>query len=294
MSRLRYALEKLSQVVSSLASGADKRSTLAEAGTPLDALTDLPLTDDSLEPVLTLIQSLGLVHRIYAVPVRLPVPVAALPDSRLRQIAEFAVTALVEIATQLGAAGPREILQGAIVAPTVARRLRYRHLGWEGHRDSGEYLAFLQRAFPTYPLDVLQQWFQRHGSQAMELHGQHVDLERLSFRQELWSTDQVAALSSRKLDWLEAGPNTFGGAWLYKPEAQRQRNWLVSEMAQSGTWPVAPIVLEDGALASNAPNAVPERPYLLEGHRRTALLLNLAASGKASERHPVWVASYLA
>lgn len=290
MSDLTYAVEKLQLIVESLATRLDKRSTLADAWVPLQALEELDLTESTVDSVLKLIQSIGLEHHRYPVPIPSPLCVADLPETRLQQVAEFAVSALVDVATESGAAGSSGVQRNAIVSPANARRLRYRHLGWEGHGDSPEYLMYLQKAFPQYPEDVLRQWFQRHGQQGMELFAEHLDLERLSFRRESWRLEQLSAVTSRKADWLEVGPGSFGGSWLAEPEEARRRNWLVDQMARTGTWPTAPIVLEDGAMALGAPNARAGQPLLLEGHRRMAMLLNFAWQGKAAEQHDVWVA----
>jgi hypothetical protein len=286
---LSYPVEKLTYVVSRLAAGADRRRLFEEAWVHLGELQSFPLTEDTVDSVLTLLQALGMEHEEHPVPVDLPVRPDELPDTRLEQIAEFAVSALVDVSTALGEA--RTGRRHAAVAPQRVRHLRYRHLAWDAHQDSAEYLEVLQRAFPAYPQDVLQQWFQRHGTSGMEHHAEYVDLERLTFRQEAWTAATLGTLTSRKLDWLDVGPGSTGAGWLANAAARPGRNWLVDDMARAGTWPVSPIVLEDGAMAAGAPNAVSGRPYLLEGHRRTAVLLNLAAQGKAAEVHPVWVAS---
>jgi len=291
MSSLSYAAEKLYLVVSSLVTSEDRKKTLENSLVPLSALINLPLSESCVESVLNVLQSVGLEHQDYPVPIPSPASLGELPASRIGQIAKHAVVAFGDVSEALGAEGAtRKALP--VADPAQYRWLRYCHLAWEDHEKSADYLGFLQKALPAYPPEVLQQWFVRHGGSGISLHAKHLDLERLHFEREEWHLERLHATSCADMSWKDVGPNSHGGSWLTEITEKAGKNWLASAMAAAGTWPVPPIVFADGGLLAGARNAVAGQAYLLEGHRRTAFLMNLADRGQAKLVHAVWAAQY--
>lgn len=290
MSSLSYAVEKLGLVVSSLVASTDKRRTLVDMRLSLMALDDVPLPDSCVESVVTALQAVGLRHRAYPVPIGMPIGVEQLPDSRLSQVAQCMASAFGDVSEAFGAERAGKVSLPA--QPARYAWLRYRHLAWEGHENSADYLSFLKQAFPAYPDEVLQQWFARHGNSGMVLHAAYLDLERLRFELEEWPAERLPGLGCADPSWKAVGHDTHGGSWLRGVAEKGEKNWLASTMSEAGTWPTPPIVFADGGLLAGAPNAVGGQGYLLEGHRRLSFLMNLADLGRASSKHSVWVARY--
>jgi len=149
---------------------------------------------------------------------------------------------------------------------------------WEHWRDRA------QRMLPHFPDEVLEQWVYRHWKGVLCNWG-WLDFQRMSFTRESWNTEDIVSKIKTPHDDVVS------------KFAQRmnnpifQRSWLVQNMQENGSWPIAPIVLhyERDLYATNG--RVLKAPYnLLEGHHRLGYLKCLAEQGSyVQEKHDIWL-----
>jgi len=289
MSSIDYANEKLSQLAADLVAEPDHRKTLCAARMTLTiSLTmSMPLPERCVGSVLTFLQSCGLEHEDFSVPIPSPLALEELPDSRVRQIAGQALSACLDVRE---AFVEQRLGQSSQVATGANYRwLRYAHLAWPKHEHSADYLAFLRAALPNFPEDVLAQWIARHPDVLRHGNAQPFDLARLCFTRETWASERLDGICAHNSSYVMVGDGSTGDGYL-REHREYPHDWLASRVVVAGTWPVPPIVLRDGGHAPEAlDHAVEGLPYLLEGHRRAALVLNLIGQGKAAANHDVWV-----
>jgi len=128
---------------------------------------------------------------------------------------------------------------------------------------------------PNVPLEILQTWIFDHFDIVSKRWG-WLDLDRLTFRREEWSTDEVL---NRIKAWNEEMISAEVNKVLTWPEYQEID--FIPWMTKHGTWPTPPLILVgDGSLATPDGELVPDY-WLIEGHHRLATL-------QALTQHPNW------
>lgn len=249
------------------------------------------LPQAAMQSNLELRLSLGLEIPEITVPVVSPWPVLRLPAARKLDLGRAIVSAVRDLAKFVGAV---EVQRKAPPPDSLSRLeaiVAYSHLAWTGYDGDPAYLRFLQAAFPSYPVDVLSQWFQRHGPHALGLPlSAALRFERLQFRKEMWPTDVLLRASTRDDAAYKGGDPEQDGRWRVEKHSTAGL-WLAGRMLSEGSWPVPPIFLCSGAMAPLAEGAQPGVPLLLEGHTRFSYLTELVHMGRAHSEHPVWVAT---
>lgn len=150
-----------------------------------------------------------------------------------------------------------------------------------------DYLARVKPLLPSFPADVLLQWFHRHG---VDAHGSYdwLNYRALTFTQEIWSTDRVLkqVRSWPDGDLLDA----FAKAFVVDPEIRA--GWLGSCMVDEGSWPVPPIVLRNpDGLCDPAGTCLGQPFHLLEGHRRVSYFRAMASDPQwtLAPDHSLWL-----
>lgn len=150
-----------------------------------------------------------------------------------------------------------------------------------------DYLARVQPLLPAFPEEVLMQWFHHHG-----VHGHEYDwlgYRSLTFQREIWCTERILSevRSWPGNDWVAGYCETM----LSDPVIQN--GWLGKTMIDAGSWPIAPIILNNTHSFQNSGGSRLGEPYhLLEGHRRMGMFraLNHSDEWDVQTSHPVWVA----
>ncbi|HIF9208862.1 TPA: hypothetical protein ACX6QM_002098 [Photobacterium damselae] len=157
-----------------------------------------------------------------------------------------------------------------------------------GERHCESLDRWKQRAhmtLPNFPDDVLEQWLYRHWKGVMYNWG-WLDFRGMVFTKETWSTEDILAkVQTPSQDVIDRLSQRMTNVMF-------QRSWLVQNMTERGTWPVAPIVLdfERDLYASNG--KILKAPFnLLEGHHRLAYLKGLVEQGEyVRDQHELWIA----
>lgn len=153
--------------------------------------------------------------------------------------------------------------------------------------DFQAYYKRISVLLPNFPEECLKQTMFQHGIHSLRLWG-WLDPYSLSFREVLWSTEDVASqISSFNEPAVED--------WKSQLSESRElsKNKLGSYMITSGTWPVPPIVLDNvGAIAAPDGTSL-TRYHLLEGYHRLAYLRALHENEHWTPKaeHRLWLAS---
>ncbi len=285
-----YVCFKLTEAVQDFVHHRDVDRLLEQAATTLRFHRYEELPQHAMESMLSLRLALGLEIPEIAIPLPSPWPLRRLPAQRKEELGVAVVSAVRELSKVVGAVNALKKAVPADDLTRLARIVAYSHLAWEGYRDCDAYLHFLRDAFPAYPDDVLVQWLQRHGRHALGLPlSEALAFEHLKFRKSSWPLQAVLAASTRDdAHFKRMLPEEDGRYRVERLSADD--HWLARQMLSTGTWPVAPIFLADGAMAPQAEGAQPGTPLLLEGHTRYEYLGELAQLKKANAEHEVWVA----
>lgn len=138
-----------------------------------------------------------------------------------------------------------------------------------------DYLPRAQPLLPIFPPEVLEDWVYRHFQDAIDAWG-WLGFSRLSFVRDTWPAaeilENVRATRQHLID---------GWAWSLINNAGFRRTWLGRQMIETGTWPVAPIVLSNANRLFGPSGELLHRFHLMEGHHRLAYLHALV-------QHPEW------
>ncbi|KMV32008.1 hypothetical protein L4D00_07365 [Photobacterium swingsii] len=138
---------------------------------------------------------------------------------------------------------------------------------------------------PQFPDEVLEQWLYRHWKGVLCNWG-WLDFNAMSFTKQSWSSDKVLSeICTPHDDVIDKLSRRMSNPIF-------QRSWLVQNMQDTGTWPVAPIVLEYERDLYATNGRVLKAPFnLLEGHHRFAYLKNLSENNEfIQDKHEIWVA----
>ena len=149
---------------------------------------------------------------------------------------------------------------------------------WEQWRER------VHGVLPQFPEEVLEQWVYRHWKGVLCNWG-WLDFQAMSFTKERWSTDDIINQIKTPHDDVVSKFSSRMNNPLF------QRSWLVQNMQDNGTWPVAPIVLqyERDLYATNG--RILKAPFnLLEGHHRLGYLKSIAENdGYLQDHHNIWL-----
>ena len=152
-----------------------------------------------------------------------------------------------------------------------------------------QYCERMARLLPNFPAEVLTQWFYEHWADIDRYAW--LEFQRLVFERTNWSTWQVLASGVKENQSVGIDQRHYETG-VRGPRIER----IVEFLESSGTWPVAPVFLENIAGDVAQPDVLRlTAPYhLLEGHHRVALLCVFATRNAVVARHEVWVASLAA
>lgn len=143
-----------------------------------------------------------------------------------------------------------------------------------------EWYTRVAQAIPGIPRDLAEHWlYENWGG----LPYPYLSMTSLTATHGTLTLSQAldVTVSSR---WGAIKPGTA-----YLDGFVAHKEWLAVRMHDTGTWPV-PIVVLDNMMGDTAPGDAEIGPlHLLEGHRRLTFLHGLAAAGKASSAHSVWL-----
>ncbi|PSW21083.1 hypothetical protein C9I98_03795 [Photobacterium sanctipauli] len=141
-----------------------------------------------------------------------------------------------------------------------------------------------KQALPNFPDDVLKQWVYRHWKGVLCNWG-WLDFQSMQFSLEEWSSEQIQSKIQTPHQEVVDKLSSRMQNPIY------QRSWLVQAMQETGTWPVAPIVLHYERDIPMMNGKVLKANYnLLEGHHRLAYLNRLLDDGLPVQPcHQVWV-----
>lgn len=213
------------------------------------------------------------------------------PSSRKRHLAEYVVTFYGDVSWWCGAnEGSSEKTEHMGATPTLPPAIYWEFLDWQlGSVPTAEekkrYIAYAKVFLPNFPDDVISEWIGRHVHSALS-EWAHLGFERFSFAKERWPMEKIQTIQPRDRTFSEVGPSSHGGGHLRSLKG----NWLVEFMRSNGTWPVPIVVLENRhSLRDGTGRPLPEGFVLVEGHRRFAYVVNLAALGLAKQEHDVWL-----
>ncbi len=134
---------------------------------------------------------------------------------------------------------------------------------------------------PHVPACVAEQWLYRHERYTPYTW---LPVSRLRFELQTWELARILKLGINLTDSTPAilsDKEVVGCA--------DNGTWVSQYMLAHGTWPV-PIIVLDNAQGIKPPNdELIARWHLIEGHRRTDCLVDLAKKGLAKDSHQVWV-----
>lgn len=154
------------------------------------------------------------------------------------------------------------------------------------HCESWElWRARAHMMLPGFPDEVLEQWLYRHWKAVLCNWG-WLDFQAMQFTKQTWTSEQIMNnVKTPHDDVVDKLARRMNNEIF-------QRSWLVKNMTEQGTWPVAPIVLhyERDLYATNG--RVLKAPFnLLEGHHRLGYLKGLIEQGEFTrDTHEIWVA----
>lgn len=155
------------------------------------------------------------------------------------------------------------------------------------------FTAYAPRAhilLPAFPAEVLEQWVYHHYDDAQRTYG-WLDWRQWRFEEQCWPTERI-------LTQVQPAEERLIHSWAYQLTHDRgfQRSWLGARLIEDGTWPVAPIVL-DNHLGLCPPRGKPlHRYHLVEGHHRLAYLhaLHEHETWSPQAEHRIWLATFTA
>ncbi|MGF1683792.1 hypothetical protein [Photobacterium minamisatsumaniensis] len=141
-----------------------------------------------------------------------------------------------------------------------------------------------KQVLPNFPDDVLEQWVYRHWKGVLCNWG-WLDFQSMQFSLEEWGSEQIQSkIQTPHQDVIDKLSGRMQNPIF-------QRSWLVQEMQERGTWPVAPIVLHYERDLPTMNGKVLKAPFnLIEGHHRLAYLKRMIVDGVDTQQtHKVWV-----
>jgi hypothetical protein len=147
------------------------------------------------------------------------------------------------------------------------------------------YRKRMRTRLPNFPEDQLESWLYRHFEDAVRVWG-WLGFDRLEFERQVWSAkavlEQVQAFEPRLIHGWKRG---------LLEDRMFRRSWLGAWMIEQGTWPVAPLVLDNDGRASTPKGKALARFHLIEGHHRLAYLHALAECSEWEPRaeHDLWI-----
>jgi len=168
-------------------------------------------------------------------------------------------------------------------------KTQYLHLrpNYEALETFDEYYSRVKGLLPNFPQPVLKQWLFDHFESAIAQYS-WLGFEQVSFRECIWETERI--IKNVKA-WNELAVENWKSGLLAKPD--HHIGPLITFMRQNGTWPVAPIVLDNPYGLRMPDHALIERWELIEGHHRLAYLRALHAKPEwhVLKQHSLWIVS---
>lgn len=149
-----------------------------------------------------------------------------------------------------------------------------------------DYCQRMGSLLPTFPGEVLAQWFYDHWTQIEDYAW--LGFEKLRFERALWKADDVLSSGIKDNRSIRTDQHHFETG-VTNPRIQR----IAEHFRVHGTWPVAPIFLANpGATIVRPDGWRLTSPYhVLEEHHRAALFSSFASCGAVKAEHVVWVAT---
>lgn len=145
------------------------------------------------------------------------------------------------------------------------------------------YRARVSPLLPGWPDEVLLQWLFQHFAVVVARYG-WLDFGTLSFAREVWPVQRI--LSSVRA-FNEAAVESW--KTLLFADADFYDSPLGTFMIEHGTWPVAPVVIDNAACFGMPDGKAIHRWELIEGHHRLAYLRALAERDQVQATHALWL-----
>jgi hypothetical protein len=154
------------------------------------------------------------------------------------------------------------------------------------NEDWADYLARAKPALPTFPDEVLRQWFFEHPHAAE-------DWAWLGYPHLTFETRRLSLAQIVSSDFGDDGcVRTFRENFERSPRAAfPECDRIAAFVRRNGTWPVAPVFLDNpfGTIASDGGWRCTAPLQLLEGHHRLAVMQSLANTTTLDPSHEIWV-----
>jgi hypothetical protein len=153
-----------------------------------------------------------------------------------------------------------------------------------------EYLHYVERVaprLPNFPEECLQQWLFDHRVNTLR-QWSWLNIGSLRFREEMWRTESVV---EQVISSNEPAVENSKLLLLQSPDARESS--LGAYMIRNGTWPIAPMVLDNPTGAKDPNGNQLARFHLLEGHHRVGYLraLLVKRDWSANTEHRLWLVS---
>jgi hypothetical protein len=150
-----------------------------------------------------------------------------------------------------------------------------------------DYFIRVKDLLPNFPQPVFKQWFFDHFESVITRYS-WLGFEQLSFRESIWKTERI--IKNIKA-WNELAVENWKFGLL--TNSAHHTSSLVTFMLENGTWPIAPIVLDNPYGLSMPDKVMIARWELIEGHHRLACFRALHTKPEVHllKQHSLWIAS---
>jgi len=151
-----------------------------------------------------------------------------------------------------------------------------------------DYCDRIKNLLPNFPKDILSQWLYEHCGDIEKFAW--LDFTKLKFKKKLWGIEELIDFNIENYEIVKH----------YLEHIKRKTKTprfdsLTSYIRKNGTWPTAPIFLENCTNQHFYPNGlachVPIHP--LEGHHRLAVLLSYKKEKFIKQKHEIWISQLI-
>lgn len=152
--------------------------------------------------------------------------------------------------------------------------------------NASAFLARVSPLLPSFPPEVLESWFYPHNMEAVQGLS-WMGLEQMRFRSEVWDTDRIIDDVAHEGDGIDIEFEKCCESAAYRTSYP-----VLKFMNDHGTWPSAPIVLDNTLNLSWPDNRPFHRFHLLDGVHRLGGLRALRAKFFPTDpaaHHRLWL-----
>ena len=287
-----YQWQKAYEALSSLTSDCSMDTRLVNAGHTLCGFPSRGLPEDEMRQALVVERAFCSYPASWANS-RNDGDVAALirilPERRKRVLVELVISLHGAICKLQGRAEAGLKIAGLKEPLGLESPDRWEFLFWNlATGDSAEerklYTNYAKEWLPNFPEEVLLEWIGRHGDQGLQ-RWSFLDLERLTFSDEMWTFDKIKAIQSLESVFTRIGPDSLGAYRL-----SCGNDWIGKHILDHGTWSSPIIVFDNPRRLKRSGCDIPKGLVLIEGHNRLSRLLNAPGISTSGKAHRVMLA----